>query len=663
MQFQSAKHSSFVSQQKALCNGNLHNPLPGIGSDEIRLLKLLPGRSDDKIVVELAFATISSAPPYTALSYVWGDPKIKKTIHLDVTEPDSSKQAANPGLLSVTSNLFAALLALRSGEHTQTFWIDAICINQKDNSERSQQLSLMAKIYETANDVIVWLGVADQHTELGVAATVDIASAGATLASRRSWHSERIDVPDINVLRGRLDQVFADLHPAIAYEAMCSLFRRPWFTRVWVFQEICSAKHVKVQIGPFSLLWGDLITADDVLREVGLVTGQARPSERAIQMDIWRATVRGQKSRNLLHMMEFLQLSRSTDPRDKIYSVLGLVADEAFGIIPDYDAPLAEVYGDFVREHIRLTGSLDILGSAWLNPYEANTPLPYWLDTGRDTSLPSWGVDWRTRTLGTSLWRFTEEKGCRAADDTRAEVVPDSRSGVLRLKGIVCSTVKALSQEALIPTREEVDNYKALGRTDTQDKHRRLAISQRVLESWVRFSCQELRGADYIYTKEDMADAIWMTLIAGGSVDARPLGAEHRREARSWVQGIINKEDSSTVGESTDEHSGGILRGGSGVDSLYRAKWHGSMSFVDYATTTSGFKKVFTTEDGHLGAGLFSIREGDLICVLLGGKTPFVLRPDTGHYVLVGECYVHGMMKGGNLKNVDCSDFKELEIW
>lgn len=38
---------------------------------------------------------------------------------------------------------------------------------------------------------------------------------------------------------------------------------------------------------------------------------------------------------------------------------------------------------------------------------------------------------------------------------------------------------------------------------------------------------------------------------------------------------------------------------------------------------------------------------GDLVCILWGGQTPYVLRPcGNGRYLLIGECYVHGFTDG-----------------
>jgi hypothetical protein len=56
----------------------------------------------------------------------------------------------------------------------------------------------------------------------------------------------------------------------------------------------------------------------------------------------------------------------------------------------------------------------------------------------------------------------------------------------------------------------------------------------------------------------------------------------------------------------------------------------------------------FVTAGGMLGSGLPGIMAGDIVCILFGGNTPYILRPTQveGQYLLIGECYVEELMKG-----------------
>ena len=82
---------------------------------------------------------------YEALSYVWGDGSEKTPIQI------------NGSTLEVGTNLRLALFNLREPNKPRTLWIDAICINQDDISERNQQVTIMGDIYSRARRTVVWL--------------------------------------------------------------------------------------------------------------------------------------------------------------------------------------------------------------------------------------------------------------------------------------------------------------------------------------------------------------------------------------------------------------------------------------------------------------------------------------------------------------------------
>lgn len=85
--------------------------------------------------------------PFEAISYVWGDPRVTETITLD-----------DDSVLYLTPSIADALRRMRLPDTTRAVWADQICINQKDKSERSQQVKLMGSLYRSAERVLVWLG-------------------------------------------------------------------------------------------------------------------------------------------------------------------------------------------------------------------------------------------------------------------------------------------------------------------------------------------------------------------------------------------------------------------------------------------------------------------------------------------------------------------------
>lgn len=89
--------------------------------------------------------SLESRPVYKALSYTWGDVNDVTPILLN----------GRPFL--ATKNLEKALRRLSMLGEDVIFWIDALCINQADNDERSSQVRLMRAIYENTEEVLVWL--------------------------------------------------------------------------------------------------------------------------------------------------------------------------------------------------------------------------------------------------------------------------------------------------------------------------------------------------------------------------------------------------------------------------------------------------------------------------------------------------------------------------
>ena len=126
-----------------------HSPLP---DGSVRLHRLLPHRDESsRIKRRLSVCQLldsGDAHPFDALSYAWGSGDSPRSILINNRE------------YAVGANLHAALLHLRDRSMDRIVWVDAICIDQTNTAEKSQQVQSMAKIYAKASRVIVWLGEA-----------------------------------------------------------------------------------------------------------------------------------------------------------------------------------------------------------------------------------------------------------------------------------------------------------------------------------------------------------------------------------------------------------------------------------------------------------------------------------------------------------------------
>lgn len=133
---------------------------------------------------------------YEALSYTWGDTGSYQTVSIDQRD------------MRVTPNLHAALLHLRDPYLERFLWVDALCINQGDPSEKSHQVQSMARIYAKAGRIIVWLGEAADGSDRAIE-VIRVASAEQTPTP-----------PD-----------------ETSQHAILRLLQRPWFQRIWVREQ------------------------------------------------------------------------------------------------------------------------------------------------------------------------------------------------------------------------------------------------------------------------------------------------------------------------------------------------------------------------------------------------------------------------------------------
>lgn len=188
---------------------------------EIRLLRVYPGRYDEVVRCSLSVVSLDDRPEFEALSYVWGNAGDTWTVHVDKVS------------FPATTNLESALRNIR--EHsceatnelipaTLDVWIDAICINRSNVEERNHQVRMMRDIYSQASHVLIWLGPGDPHSDYLFDKACNkgfIQDIESSLATARLPNREQIRVTAV-VAR--------------------NLVRRPWWSRVWVVQELVLAR-------------------------------------------------------------------------------------------------------------------------------------------------------------------------------------------------------------------------------------------------------------------------------------------------------------------------------------------------------------------------------------------------------------------------------------
>lgn len=127
-------------------------PYTALTANQIRLLHLQPANSlHDPLVAQLAVAPLHDELQFDAVSYAWDGAFNDQEIPFGEVALDGISTR-------ITGNLQDALRRLRRSSDTRLLWADAVCINQDDVQEQSEQVALMAQVYSSADQVIVWLG-------------------------------------------------------------------------------------------------------------------------------------------------------------------------------------------------------------------------------------------------------------------------------------------------------------------------------------------------------------------------------------------------------------------------------------------------------------------------------------------------------------------------
>jgi ankyrin repeat protein len=289
-----------------------------------RLLQLRRGKGPAiECMLYQAYLDGTDTMPYDSLSYTWGGTDKTSTV------------TVNGKTLYVTENLYSALQHLRSEDIDTVLWVDAICIDQGNERERGHQIQHMCEIYSQAEEVIVWLGQATEETNI-------VMDSLRRLEEYSSMHGHR----HWDLAQWTTFWLLVPQDPGIEpREGLDLLLRRPWFRRVWVLQEIATAKKASVWCGTKSVRARTFALAPSL---IGI-----KP-ERYCQavLDIMPGRLREEswwsESRDLYNLLLKFRESRASDPRDKVYALLGISSDarNTDSLRPDYTKDLQKVIDD-----------------------------------------------------------------------------------------------------------------------------------------------------------------------------------------------------------------------------------------------------------------------------------------------------------------------------
>ncbi|KAI1358883.1 heterokaryon incompatibility protein-domain-containing protein [Xylaria arbuscula] len=652
------------------------------GGDHIRVLSLAASENyNDPIHVNLWVVKLTDAPSYEALSYCWGDASDKRPISCD----------GKPFL--VTKNLESALRRLRQPHADNILWIDAICINQNDLAERSYQVTLMHHIYRGADRVLVWLGtysdtqgdaihcvfpmcrkmmefysdliledpeylfstefnrrpIADRRVilkqKLKETRRRKAMSEGTLSEATDTGKEKNEDEGDEEVLYPTRREVTAALE----------ITNRPWFTRCWVLQEVALASEVVILCGSSSIGWDKFFSGFYLIVTLNdgamMVRGSTEFSKSNLtllstsrnQLKPDEDTSQGQPV-ELLWLLWQVRHLEVTDPRDKVYSHLGMIDPElarSTALRPDYTLPVEECYRRAAIAVLSHSKNLDLL----ITDHNIESSL----------NLPSWVPDWGCQKSQAPLLFCREDdredltrpgyNQFRASASKVWNVAGRVDGKVLKLSGYVIDVITELEDVLTVPQLEQADHVGEIRSVDAFASYwdKQVVSIGSYLHELVKWEKLAFSRKNSRYPSgEDAETVLAMTLSAGG-VDGHEVALASFREWRKVLRGPKAVNPLGRFGSDSR-----IYRSVVTLTAWTDAIRHRESKVYADAIEISLNRRLARTDKGYLALVPRQSAVGDRISLFEGGRMPFVIRrlPHSNGYKLVGPSYVHGIMHG-----------------
>jgi hypothetical protein len=589
-----------------------------------RLLHVVPAIDQhQQLECTCRLYNIDDAPPYEALSYVWGSPA------------PSVEILCNGQSVEIGPELSYALRRLRPRDSTRIIWVDAVCINQQDDAEKSHQVPLMGRIYSLAKKVVVWLGPGNkQYTWRAFQVCKHIAIA--------CYEVDRLRERDTGYWELPLSERWFDLS---TLRSLHELFKRPWFSRIWCVQEIRQAKDALVMWGEDEILWDDLyVSACFIGYNSMFLDLSDHITSFSDHIPVLNAIKMGEKvTYRLLDALEcFRDGFWASDPRGKVYGLLELVSSrfEVEALSVSYSKSVGQVYADTVlvdiQQHSRLTAfahithDMDYDGPG--SRYHEDLKNPKGISEYR-----SWAPRWDNMECAGKLGIDDADCPWSACGENLAAMIvtKPSEPTQLCLKGVIYGRV------------DEVGNVMQFWNLKDPEHANdpKFANDSRDADE------SDLDCADYWASFDPTGRHPYVDNLERTDVESSP-----ERFARTLTAGGWGEDNEYIEGLSTEmqaRHSAAcvhlllrllhIQEFGEEGEYVHNAD---SLRFQIDARHACDNRRMFWTDKGPYGLGPHCMRRGDVVVVLYGGNTPYILRPRGDGYIFIGQAYVDKIMHG-----------------
>lgn len=536
----------------------------------------------------------------------------------------------------------------------------------------------MRRIYRRSLRLLIWLGVGSPETEEAVDFIVkaDQMNDEKGLDATRTWLSDLSSKPEFMG----------------TWIALATFFGRPWFRRSWVVQEyvIGSKQRAIWYCGPRQLCNSQVSDFLEFARQIHL--SEALPRfrdeyrQRLRHMDtrhhdllsrekydttseITREASVNEISKNtvasfveglrsfadlnalteafsiatengvaindayLTFWLGTIRQTKASDPRDKIYSILGLLEDSSSSgrlvgldqdaLIVDYNTSVQDVYSSLVQSIVLGTRRLGILSACeWRRKCETGREC----ENKNELVSRSWTPDWTavfhgsilkvppvTTQLGSEYGSVTLKHNYHAAGETDAQARFAEDLSTMTVKGFCWDTVEAVSARFVEGSSSFVNP---------------------------KFEAQLYSCIHAAHSKSADLDAVQIGFLrALLKHDSSSLSESSMISFRSWLEEI----------EANAPHN----PNSPDVTSTKSSTWRDSAFLNQVLNSIWTHRRLLTTTNGSIGQGSHGSQHGDMVCILLGCPVPMVLRRVDDHCILLGEAYFHGIMFGETLRGLE----------
>ncbi|KAI1472890.1 heterokaryon incompatibility protein-domain-containing protein [Daldinia caldariorum] len=667
-----------------MANQHIYQPLP---AGSMRLLLIMPGFASEAINCSLVVVSnVEEAPIFDAISYVWG------------TELSEEPIMCNGQRMTVTKNLIEAMRYLRplpnwdsvvtwpedhplhssrnvwrgiasnrqekrersDFQQERPIWIDALCINQNDNSEKSLQVKAMNKIYANAHTVKIWLGKLPNTAHPTNQPTPELqllTGVPAFLRQRSRPISQRGKMPVVltmiaqalrNVQAGEgystasksaADTIYRNLvhgfpnASAEDWQYLREFFDNLWFQRVWVVQEVVLAPRAIVILGEWEVHWAAIGQAAAWFQTHGfaLPTNVEFKGELGDLLSIsevaamWHMHIKPGKRQPLLQMLRDVRGRKAALKEDKVYATYSLAEETSNTkridtlIEPVYGKPIDEVYRSVIRFLLIEHGELSALSHAG------------GIQGLKTTAWPSWVPDWSQPKACVELVSHNQDNPPYNASNNEHLTFGDSTD-----PGCLCVRGTRVPSGGIREYSDKLVSYRFRHKTYKEERDF-VGAAWSLIAHWADKANNLEDRRPEMYQPKNIPYTFVSTLTAGLSDTKKPINEdpEFLDDAVQWLLQQFRKRIQIS----------GISQKRKWTDNLLKSS--SSVRFHEAFTRVCLHRRFFITEGNLMGIGPETMERDDIVVVLFGGKVPYVIR-DLGEdrYSFIGECFVAGLMAG-----------------